>query len=128
MTINYVALTGGSVSLVSETIAPVNGTAQGSTAIAANGYTFEKWTNEKGDIVGTNASFTPEKVDGLNVAATYEAHFKQNADITITYVADGEGTVEPGSEGLAPATGVAKGYLATPNYGYKLENWTNSKG
>ena len=128
ITINYVALTGGSVSLGSETIAPVNGTAQGSTAIAANGYTFEKWTNEKGDIVGTNASFTPEKVDGLNVAATYEAHFKQNADITITYVADGEGTVEPGSEGLAPATGVAKGSLATPNYGYKLENWTNSKG
>ena len=128
ITINYVAHTGGSVSLGSETIAPVNGTAQGSTAIAANGYTFEKWTNEKGDIVGTNASFTPEKVDGLNVAATYEAHFKQNADITITYVTDGEGTVVPGREDLAPATGVAKGSLATPNYGYKLENWTNSKG
>ncbi|WP_276925624.1 hypothetical protein, partial [Eisenbergiella massiliensis] len=36
------------------------------------------WTNEAGDVVSTDAAFVPAKVDGLNVAATYTAHFAAN--------------------------------------------------
>ena len=83
VTINYVAETGGSVSCASETLAPATGEAQGSVATAAAGYHFVNWTNAAGDVVSEEATFVPAKVGGLNVAATYTAHFEKN-DYTLT--------------------------------------------
>ena len=127
VTINYVANTGGSVSEERETLAPATGTAKGSVATAAAGYTFESWTDTKGNIISTEASFVPAKVNGLNVAATYFANFKEDEEILITYLAEANGKVSLGKENLAPATGKAEGSTAAPDYGYKLKNWTNSK-
>jgi len=80
VTINYVSenTAHGTVSAASETLAPVTGNAAGSTAAAATGYTFTNWTNEQGTVVSTTAAFVPEKVNGLNAAATYTAHFTSN--------------------------------------------------
>ena len=79
VTINYEATTGGSVDRSSESLAPATGEAQGSTATASAGYHFVNWTNAEGTEVSTDAHFTPEKVDGLNVAATYTANFAVNS-------------------------------------------------
>ena len=75
ITINYVADGSGSVSRADETLLAVKGEAQGSTATAVTGYHFVNWTNNNGDIVSTDATYVPAKVNGLNVAATYTAHF-----------------------------------------------------
>ncbi len=50
----------------------------------------------------------------------------EKADVTINYVSadEAKGTVTPGSETLAPATGVAKGSTATAKPGYKFVKWT----
>lgn len=125
ITINYEARTGGSVSKASETLAPVTGIAEGSTATASAGYHFVNWTDKAGKIVNTEAAFKPEKVEGLNVEATYYANFEEDEDITITYVAEDGGTVTSSSETLAPATGVAKGSEAEANPGYHFVSWTN---
>ena len=125
VTISYVATTGGSVNPGSETLAPATGTASGSTATAAAGYHFVNWTNESNEEVSTDASFVPAKVGGLNVAATYTANFAEDDDVTISYVATTGGSVNPGSETLAPATGTASGSTATAAAGYHFVNWTN---
>ena len=94
VTINYVATEGGSVSRTSEELNPETGKAKGSTATAEKGYAFVNWTDEEGNVVSWNAAYVPDKVDGLNVAATYTANFaedKNNDEIpdpyqrTITY-------------------------------------------
>ncbi|MCL1805108.1 MAG: hypothetical protein FWG28_03775, partial [Clostridiales bacterium] len=123
ITINYVADTGGSVSLANETLRPVTGVAQGSTATAAVGYAFTNWTDEDGKVVSTSATYVPAKVGGLNVAATYTAHFTENANVTINYIANEGGSVSRLSESLAPATGVAQGSVATAAAGYTFVNW-----
>lgn len=64
--INYVANAGGSVSLGSETLAPVTGNAAGSVATAASGYHFVNWTNAVGTVVSTSTTYVPAKVLGLN--------------------------------------------------------------
>lgn len=128
ITINYEARTGGSVSKASETLAPATGVAKGSEAEANPGYHFVSWTNEAKEVVSTDVKFTPDKVDGLNVAATYYANFAEKEEIVINYQADKNGIVDRESEKLKPATGEAVGSVATPNQGYKLVNWTNSKG
>ncbi|MCL1794622.1 MAG: hypothetical protein FWG34_12240, partial [Oscillospiraceae bacterium] len=128
VTINYEAKTGGNVSLASETLAPSTGVAQGSTATAEAGYHFVNWTNENGNVVGTNAKFVPAKVNGLNVAATYYANFEEDDDITINYEAKTGGSVSLASETLAPATGIAQGSTATAAIGYTFENWTDESG
>ena len=128
ITIKYVARKGGSVNPASETLKPATDVATGSTATASAGYYFVNWTNEGGEVLGTNEVFVPEKVGGVNVAATYYANFAEKEAIVINYKADENGTVAPESETLAPATGNAAGSVATPDLGYKLVNWTNSKG
>lgn len=90
VTINYKAATGGSVSNASETLAPVTGTAQGSTATASAGYTFTNWTDADGNEVSTSANFVPAKVNGLNVAATYTANFTAK-NYTVKYDLNYEG-------------------------------------
>jgi|GEM_PF-1463014 len=125
VTINYAATTGGSVSLTSEDVAPATGTAQGSTATAAAGYSFVNWTDEDDNVVGTDAEFTPAKNSaGVYEAATYTANFAEDADVTINYAAATGGSVSLASETLAPATGVAQGSTATAAAGYHFVNWT----
>ena len=128
VTISYEATTGGSVSRESESLAPATGVAQGSTATAAAGYHFVNWTNAAGDEVSTSLTYVPDKVDGLNVAATYTANFAEDANVTISYEATTGGSVSRESESLAPATGVAQGSTATAAAGYHFVNWTNAAG
>lgn len=51
--------------------------------------------------------------------------YTENANVTLKYVSadTAMGTVEPASESLAPATGVAKGSTATPKPGYVFKEW-----
>jgi hypothetical protein len=128
VTITYAATTGGSVSPTSESLKPVTGTATGSTATAAAGYHFVNWTDKDGNEVGTNDSYTPAKVDGLNVAATYTANFAEDDAVTITYAATTGGSVSPTSESLKPVTGTATGSTATAAAGYHFVNWTDKDG
>ena len=126
ITINYEAETGGSVSPDSETIGPVTGVAGGSVATANPGYSFVRWT--KDDIqVSVDEEFIPEKVDGLNVAATYVAHFEENENVLIQYVALTGGTVSEDEESLPPATGEAQGSIASASNGYEFVNWTDEQ-
>ena len=96
VTINYTVNDAemGSVDPENESLAPATGKAKGSTATAEIGYAFVNWTDEEGNVVSWNAAYVPDKVDGLNVAATYTANFaedKNNDEIpdpyqrTITY-------------------------------------------
>ena len=118
----------GEVSSASESVAPATGTATGSTATAKAGYHFVSWTNEAGEEVSDEAAFVPQKVDGLNVAATYTANFAEDANVTISYEATTGGSVSRESESLAPATGKAQGSTATAAAGYHFVNWTNAAG
>ena len=89
--INYAATEGGSVNPVNESLAPATGNAAGSTATAADGYRFVNWTDAEGNVVSTDAHFAPAKVNGLNVAATYMAHFERRTDLhfEVHYFYDG---------------------------------------
>ena len=129
VTITYEATTGGTVSPVSETLAPATGAAQGSTATPDPGYSFINWTDDGNEEVSTNLQFIPETDnDGLNFEATYTANFEEDDDVTITYEVTSGGSVSPGSETLAPATGAAQGSTATPDPGYSFVNWTDGEG
>lgn len=49
---------------------------------------------------------------------------EENEDVTLTYVAGIGGSVNPASETVAPATGIAKGSAAKASPGYHFVNWT----
>ena len=116
----------GTVSSAEESLAPVTGEAEGSSATAKPGYTFTNWTDSKGTTVSTTAGFTPGKVDGLNVAETYTAHFKANI-YNITYTLN-EGT----NDSSNPATytyGVGVDSFKDPTRdGYTFQNWQDTEG
>lgn len=82
VTINYVAKTGGSVTLASETLNPDTGTAAGSTATAGTGYTFDGWyDNEEctGNALSTSAEYKPTKpTTGWVNGTTFYAKFTKN--------------------------------------------------
>ena len=126
ITINYVAEKGGNVDLSSETLAPATGNALGSVAEELPGYHFVKWTNAEGETVSHDLNYVPAKVNGLNVAATYTAHFEEDADVTIRYEATTGGMVTPTSETLAPATGKPEGSKAVAKDGYVFTHWTDA--
>lgn len=88
VTINYVALSGGSVTLDAETLIRTTGTAQGSTATADDSYKFVGWYNNAectGNPVSTDAKFVPQQVNGVYEEATYYAKFELDVfDLTIT--------------------------------------------
>lgn len=79
VTIRYIARTGGSVSLEAERLNPQLGEAQGATATAAEGYTFESWTDASGGVVSTKVEYIPTKgkgeewADGLAFYANFTA-------------------------------------------------------
>ena len=78
----------------SETLAPVTGVALGSTATADSGYHFVNWTDSGAIEVSTSAHFVPDKVGGLNVAATYTANF-DIIQYIITATAGPNGSISP---------------------------------
>ncbi len=125
--IKYIATIGGTVSKATESVAPTTGIAQGSTATASSGYTFTGWSKGTNTtIISTEATYVPEKVNGLNVAETYTANFAPLSNVTISYEAGEGGSVNPSAESLNPETGEAKGSTASPSPGYKFVNWTDS--
>lgn len=88
VTINYVALEGGSVTPETETLIRTTGTAQGSTATADASYKFVGWYDNRectGNPVSTDAKFVPQQVNGVYEEATYYAKFELDVfDLTIT--------------------------------------------
>ena len=91
----------GTVNPTSETLKAETGVAQGSTAATANNsYRFVGWYKEQACItlLSKDAHYTPAKVNGLNVAATYYAKFELGvADLTITKnVSNGLNGEKPG--------------------------------
>ena len=118
VTLNYKALTGGSVDITSEAVAPVTGKPQGSTAIAAAGYKFVGWysksTCAENSKVDNAAKFVPEKnsneswIDGTTWYAKFEIDKNQKFGYTVNYYIKGTSTKVPGI-GPNPATG--SGYL-----------------
>lgn len=128
VTIKYEATTGGMVTPTSETLAPATGNALGSVAEELPGYHFVKWTNAEGEAVSHDLNYVPAKVNGLNVAATYTAHFEENEAVTVKYVADIGGTVNRGEETLDPVTGKPEGSKAVAKDGYVFTHWTDTAG
>ena len=104
----------GTVSIPSETVKIVSGTAAGATASPAAttssaGYRFKHWTDESGNVVSTDPTFKPGKnSDGLNFSATYYAHFQVTYRVfhylegTTTRVAPPEGGWADINEQLNP--------------------------
>ena len=87
VTIKYVPLEGGSVTRDAETLIRTTGEAQGSTATPNDGYKFVGWYNNAectDEPVSTEATFVPQKVDGMYADATYYAKFELDVfDLTI---------------------------------------------
>ena len=113
----------GKVSRESENIDCVTGGPQGSMATAASGYHFVNWTDAAGNEVNTNAAYTPAKVNGLNVAATYTANFAVNPTYyTITASASpaSGGTVTGGGTYVEGSSVTLK---AAAKEGYTFLDW-----
>ncbi|MDR0840685.1 MAG: InlB B-repeat-containing protein [Christensenellaceae bacterium] len=117
---------GGSVSVTSQTIAPATGVA-GSTASANAGYTFIGWYAASDDKFENELSaalaFIPAKEDGLNVAGSYVALFRETTNVAIAYSATEGGNVSPLLETIGQVTGVAQGSTATAQSGYRFVGW-----
>ena len=120
---------GGIVNPTQETVLIKSEDAEGSTAAASAGYQFLGWYDPQNNKVGDELEFVPDKVNGLNVAATYYAKFEE-VEVTINYVVDGPdgcGTVTPGSETLGAVTGTAQGSTAAASAGYKFLGWYDAQ-
>lgn len=130
------AATGGSVAPVSDIVSLINGNPS-STATANTGYKFVGWYAEEACTteLGTEASFAPEKVDGVHKDAIYYAKFEvdDSQTATIEYKAktfNGEapladsdgGSVDPTTETVSLINGTPSS-TATANTGYKFAGW-----
>ncbi|MDD4289139.1 MAG: InlB B-repeat-containing protein, partial [Atribacterota bacterium] len=116
-TVTFVAGDNGSITGTAEFPGILSGTAWGDavtvpTPVPDSGYEFDNWT--------------PTFPETVTADATFTANFKEAGDITINYVANTGGSVNPASETLAPATGVASGSTATADTGYVFVNWTDA--
>ena len=82
----------GTVTPQSESLAPVTGTAAGSTATANPGYHFVKWTNDADATETTDAVLSPAQVDavakssGIYVPVTFTAHFEKDPSTDVEVV------------------------------------------
>ena len=132
VTITYSATVGGSVSSTTQSIGPATGTAS-STATANAGYHLVGWYEASDEEFETKlsglATFSPDKVGGLNVSGSYIALFEENPNISISYAvkttgqADSNGgSASPTTQSIGPATGTASS-TATANAGYHLVGW-----
>lgn len=146
VTIKYVAVgpqgasNFGSVNPTGEDVKVLTDNATGSTATANDNYHFVGWYADEacnGDVLSDEAHYTPSKVDGMNVAATYYAKFEEN-EVTINYIAVGPnnapltadeknkiGNVTPESETVKVINGTAQGSTAALLGGptYKFVGW-----
>ncbi len=69
----------GDVSIEWETIDPENGKPEGAAAKEEEGYHFLNWTDESGNIVGSDRQFIPQKTAaGAYEQRTYTANFAAN--------------------------------------------------
>jgi len=92
---------GGTVSSPGESVLPLTGTAQGSTAIAHTGFDFVKWctaadfASNFGDCtpLATTTAFVPAQVDGVNVAGSYVAVFFELGNTLPPVEPDATGTL-----------------------------------
>ena len=133
--INYESAdtTMGTVTNASETLAPVTGEAKGSTAQAKTGYHFVNWTKD-GEKVGDDEEYIPAKVDGLNVLATYVAHFAPNTDTKYTvehYLQNVDGTYPSEAtetENESGTTGTTATYKQKTCTGFTYNEFTTNKG
>ncbi len=119
--IKYQANAGGKVSVASEEVT-ARGDAQGSVATADTGYHFVNWTDANGNVVSTDASFIPAKVNGLNVPATYTANFTIN-NYTLTTKADDHSTISQGANYDYDATATNE-VTFSANEGYTITGIT----
>ncbi len=87
VTINYVAVGNGSVAPTSEELKVLSGTAQGSTATAAEGYRFVGWYSDEGCtvVLSTDAKYVPTKEEDAAWVdkTTYYAKFEL-AEVILT--------------------------------------------
>ena len=118
----------GTVSMPSQSLNPETGVAEAVKAEAKPGYEFDGWYLNNTKIDDANAEFTPVKGENevwVN-GTTYVAKFKEKANVTISYVTDGNGTVSRANDTVAPATGnVAEKVTAEPiSNEYRFVNWT----
>ena len=113
VTYTYTALTGGTATPGSESVAPATGTAQGSTAAPAAGYTFVGWYDNadcEGEAVTTDAKITPQKTNGAYTGGQFWAKF--SADFTefeIGIQTAGQSWIYDGSTRYLNITGVYPG-------------------
>ena len=146
----YASLAGGTVSLESESIDPVEGVAAGSTASANPGYVLDGWYTESGTkITGENAAslnvelrdggktLVPTKsADGVYVGGNFVAHWNEAAPVVLTYkpgeggsVADADGNAASiFTESVKPVSGNPKGSTAIASSGYVFKQWTTLDG
>lgn len=91
VTIKYAVANGlgGTVNPSQETVLIKSEDAKGSVAAPlSSAYKFVGWYDAQGNLLSTELKFVPEKVDGLNVTATYYAKFEYNLT-SLTIVKDG---------------------------------------
>lgn len=130
VTINYKisGVVGGALSLTNEKLKVLTGIAAGSTATVSEYFEFVGWYSdiECKNLITSDLHYTPEKVDGKNVEATYYAKFNEKST-TIEYKVVGPagcGNVTPMSEEVKYLTGEAKGSTAkVSNSTYKFVGW-----
>lgn len=117
---------GGAVNPSQETVLISSGNPEGAQAEALPGYKFIGWFTADNVQVGTTETFVPEKVNGLNVAATYYAKFEE-IKVEIKYEVVGPtpgcGTVTPGSEIVGVVTGNPSSTAAASSNVYKFVGW-----
>jgi uncharacterized repeat protein (TIGR02543 family) len=96
------------------------------------GYTFAGWFVEEIDgspVASIPATGTTAVDARATQSITLHAHWTEDADVTIDFIAGVGGTIEPtGSVTVPPATGVIAPRTASVSTGYTFTNWTNGAG
>ena len=150
ITITYKASYGGNVFPTSETVTK-DGIATGAVATPNNNYAFKNWTNDKREVVSTNAEFVPVKPDSGYSSAAYTANFVQveaqdayfyilrpdlssdqidnfqtgeNYEKNWIYVGKGTVTATPASENQAYAVGVSTYPAPFPTITFEEHDYT----
>ena len=135
VTINYVAKTGGSVTLANETLNPDTGVAVGSTATANTGYRFVGWYDNSectGTALSKDASYTPLKPEAGWADKTYYAKF-ESLTYTITFKTENGGTINDQTNDIThPGLTAGTTFPAVPttkaNTGYYFLGWYDESG
>ena len=135
VTINYVAKTGGSVTLANETLNPDTGVAVGSTATASTGYRFVGWYDNSectGTALSKDASYTPSKPEAGWADKTYYAKF-ESLTYTITFKTENGGTINDQTNDIThPGLTTGTTFPAVPttkaNTGYYFLGWYDESG